>query len=447
MRGHGKSCQEDSECRTYNPHLRCYTKPGLDSSLTSRRCQCRARWKNTGRGCSPPPGWKAPLEPTPASPKVDYVAVLMPTVLLSLATLVISICACYYIHTGNRELHRELKREHHRSNLKYQIDTREEDSNHKEVEQPPEARYIERVLVSDSDSDDGDQHLVPVDVEVPGVPSPSANVIEKVKENHQNMQTSALPPARIGSGSVTGSVTGSVSGSASGSVSGSVSGSRLSVRSLEGKRSGLHPLNGLVQPTGLVPGYQANMRLLFRQRPASAVSLAAGLTSQHFVLKSRPASAISRISTTARLSPGNSSDISEEETELSKSQNHISDLRVQEEKEEKVELEEKEEMVGKKEEKVRETDPPGLYSQHSKSLTANGHTRHTTNGPVKNGIRKNVEPTDSDSNCPKSSVRFSSEIVSRKKQPKNQTSSTLTNSGKPKVFHKIHYFRPSVQYF
>ena len=41
------------------------------------------------------------------------------------------------------------------------------------------------------------------------------------------------------------------------------------------------------------------MRLLFKQRPSSAVSLGAETVSNHFHLKSRPASAISRISTVA----------------------------------------------------------------------------------------------------------------------------------------------------
>ena len=48
----------------------------------------------------------------------------------------------------------------------------------------------------------------------------------------------------------------------------------LSVRSLDQRRQNLHPLNGSVQPTGLVPqvGYQANIRLLFNQRPVSVIS-------------------------------------------------------------------------------------------------------------------------------------------------------------------------------
>ena len=55
------------------------------------------------------------------------------------------------------------------------------------------------------------------------------------------------------------------------------------------------PVNGVVPPSTAASnrGYQANMRLLFQQRPESAAS-------HRFNMKSRPASAISRFSVASR---------------------------------------------------------------------------------------------------------------------------------------------------
>ena len=69
------------------------------------------------------------------------------------------------------------------------------------------------------------------------------------------------------------------------------------------------------------------MRLLFKQRPSSAVSLGAETVSNHFQLKSRPASAISRLSTLKKqpepkFSPSND----ENETEVSLIKMLLTDL-------------------------------------------------------------------------------------------------------------------------
>lgn len=413
MRGINRSCQTDSQCRTYNSNLRCYSKPGL-GDFVSRRCSCRSQWRYTGRECRPPPGWKA--EPEPSSPEVDYVAVLMPTVFLSAATLIITICACYYVHTGNRELHRELKREHKRANQKYEIadtpantettttaNTTARENKYRPEEPPPHTPHIE-VAVSDSESDEDEGPEIPV--EVPEIPNTiNLNVIETVKEeadNHSD-QNSRVSPAPS-------------------SVS-SVSGSRLSVRSLEGSRSGLHPLTGLIQPTGLVPGpgYQANMRLLFRQRPASAVSLAAGLTDQHFVLKSRPASAISRISSARparqarRPASSFSSEPPAEESELDRTETLSSASRPGDRAGAKVEI----------------------LQEETKSPPEKLNPSPPTNGIIKtvpvvtNGVRK---VSDSGSTSSKSSVRFASEISNGKKPLMKKTSSSSISSGRPVCF-------------
>ena len=379
IRGIGRSCREDSQCRAYNDHLRCYSKPGL-VEFVARRCQCQASWRYTGRECRPPPGWSPPSTAAPPAP--DYVSVLTPALLLSAATLVISVCACYYVHSGNSELHRQLKTE-------YQAGARQSGNKYKSDDLRSADTPDIQVAVIDSENDEDDHHEASVEIEDPEVPS-NLNVIEKVMEDKEQER----PP------------------------SSTLSGSRLSVRSLEGRKSGLHPLAGLVQPTGLVPGYQANMRLLFRQRPASAVSLAAGLTSQHFVLKSRPASAVSRMSTTATAGLG--SEVAEMETDLTRSQDLVSSLR-----------------PGHKVEASQEEHKDlTRYDQQSRRQSGNGYIK---NGPVKNGLRKidgKSETNDSDSNCSKSSVRFSSETINIKKPPSKRASPSSVSS-KTKVLSAI----------
>ena len=361
MKGIGRACHGDEECRAYNTNLRCYSKPGL-VEFVSRRCQCRSRWRYRGGECRPPAGWEEEERSDP--PPVDYVSVLTPAVLLSSATLIISVCACYYIHTGNRELHRQLKSESQASGRQLGNKYRAVDQPH--IPPPP----TPQTELADSESDGDEDDRPPAPVEDPVV-SINMNEIETVSEEKPEEVKTTVPA--------------------------SLSGSRLSVRSLEGRRSGLHPLNGLMQPTGLVPGYQANMRLLFTQRPASAVSLAAGLTSQHFVMKSRPSSAISRISTTARRASVLSSDGSINQTDL-RSQPQTSA------------------------QKPVEVSRKSLNKQQT-GQSANGQV---SKGPVKNGIVK-LEPPDSDSNCSKSSVRFSSG------SPKKQVAAAPLSSGKSKV--------------
>ena len=406
MKGIGRSCETDSQCRTYNTNLRCYSKPGL-VDFVSRRCQCRAEWKYSGRECRPPSGWKA--EPDRSQPEVDYVAVLMPTMFLSIATLIISICACYYVHSGNTELHRELKREAKRDNQKYHLNETtasttsltDRENKYRQVDHPPQTPHIE-VTVSDSESDEDDGPEIPV--ELPEIPNTiNSNDVETADVAVDDEQPRVSP---------------------SPSPASSVCGSRLSVRSLEGKRSGLHPLTGLVQPTGLVPGpgYQANMRLLFRQRPASAVSLAAGLTDQHFVLKSRPASAISRISTSARPPASLSSHLAEEEPQQRKTETLMTAPR-----------------PGEEEEILQEENKhPSAPSEKDKPISGPVTNGIIKNGPVTNGVRK---VSDSGSNCSKSSVRFATEINSGKKPLKKKTSSPSISSAKPvRISVNIYFF-------
>ena len=411
--GLGRSCETDAQCRTFNTALRCYSKPGL-VDFSSRRCQCRSGWKESGRQCRPPPGWKAETESSP--PEVDYVAILTPTVLLSTATLVISICACYYVHSGNTELHRELKREHSQTTARAASVTARENK-YRPQEQPPRTPHIE-VALSDSESEEDERPEI--SVELPEIPnSINLNITDTVEEekeegeDHQEDQSSRLSPAPS---------------SVSGTLAGSVAGSRVSVRSVECVRSGLHPLPGLVQPTGVVrgPGYQANMRLLFRQRPASATSLAAGLTDQHLVMKSRPASAISRIDSSTRpasaISRIDSSTKPARPTSILSSEPQETELMSSSRP--------GDEEVGREEirqEESRFNSGPSESEKHKPGPSPSTNNGIIKNGHVTNGFRK----ISSESNCSKSSVRFATEIVNGKIPLKKKTSTSSISSGKP----------------
>ena len=198
----------------------------------------------------------------------------MPSLLLATVTLVTSLCCCYYIHSGNRELHRELKQYNRKQDVidKYLVGDQESGIQVAKEDKMKQSKPTPEIVIDDEGSSDDDSGLFEMADLSRAETIESAGVIDETR-------------------------TPSIKGAQSNLMK---SPSMLSVRSLERGKQNLHPLNGLVQPTGLVPqgGYQANMRLLFNQRPASAVSH--GAASNHFLMKSRPASAISRFSTASR---------------------------------------------------------------------------------------------------------------------------------------------------
>ena len=271
----GIDCRKDSECTRSDPNLRCYSKPGL-ADFGDKRCRCKYKWKFQSGLCRPPNGWKPDKkeEALDEASEADYLVVLMPSLLLASVTLVISLCCCYYVHSGNRELHRELKQYNRKQVVidKYLVGDQETgiqvNTNRKNEHAKPSHTIVTKEESSDSDSglfemaDLGRVNAIGSD----GFFDDRQLVVNTDKDNLKTSQSSSV----------------------------------LSVRSLDQRRQNLHPLNGLVQPTGLLPqgGYQANMRLLFNQRPVSAISH--GAASNSFLLKSRPASAISRFSTASR---------------------------------------------------------------------------------------------------------------------------------------------------
>ena len=212
-------------------------------------------------------------------------SVLMPTVFVGTIIVVLSLCACLHIHKGNRELHREQRREYIRRSREA---AGRYAAGEPEISDTCQDRVNEdhEVYVDDSVSEDSEEEAGSTKTE------PIFNDIRTIELDTITQAETPNSP--------------------------SPSSSTLSVRRLEPRKpSGLHPLNGLIQPTGLVPqaqaGYQANMRLLFRQRPTSAVSLGADTAASHFKLKSRPASAISRLDTVVTRIPVSTD--SEEDTE------------------------------------------------------------------------------------------------------------------------------------
>ena len=334
----------------------------------------------------------------------------MPTILLGTLILVLSVCVCVHIHKGNRELHRELRKEYKKN--------QESEGKYETQSSPPESPVMSPDIIIDSDdhvinnyesSSDSDDDVLrkkpPEDLDAIEKADEMPN--QYLKKNGHRMERTPSPTP-----------------------------SSLSVRSIESrKHSGLHPLNGLIQPTGLVPqagGYQANMRLLFKQRPSSAVSLAPDATSNHFdfMMKSRPASAISRISsaprptatttTRKRLSATSSETDTETETETEFSNSQI--------------------MEGLRPAYRNEVSVTESMKRFSKNIPvkklSNGHVQ---NGSVKNGILKNRKPSDADSDSAasvshkssvssNSSVRFTIETPDVRKLQKQTSTSSSSSS-------------------
>ena len=293
----GVDCRRDLDCTQSDPNLRCYSKPGL-ADFGDKRCQCRYKWKFRSGLCRPPDGWSPGAgedQLAEESGDADYIVVLMPSFLLATVTLVISLCCCYYIHSGNRELHRELKQYTTTQVVrdKYLVEEQETSIPKVKSQKIKQEEFSAKKISNDeSDSDSGLFEMADLS---------RADIIQTETVPHE-IDTSIISTAQVSHKMTRAS-------------------SVLSVRNLEEGTHRLHPLNGLVQQTGLVPqrGYQANMRLLFNQRPESASSQSKA--SRNFLLKSRPASAISRFSTASRptsaFNRGNYDNTSDEEDEIS----------------------------------------------------------------------------------------------------------------------------------
>ena len=242
-----------------------------------RRCGCGPGWTE-----DPATGECAEARAAAGEASEAVAAVVLPSLLLAALILLLSLCACVHVHKGNRALHRELRQEYSRNQDKYAAasspgpdtaaDTRPSDT---------EVRIENHEHSGDSEeADTGAGQPQPRPAQLPPPPPRPAPAPSPSPSPLSPPRPAAAPAATTPR-----------------------TASALSVRSLEQsrKQSGLHPLHGLIQPTGLVPqpqaGYQASMRLLFRQRPASAVSLGADTAATTFSLRSRPASAISRLDT------------------------------------------------------------------------------------------------------------------------------------------------------
>ena len=245
----GRLCRRDSECRAADPGLRCFGRPGL------MRCACRHRWRPQGGVCRGPKGEGGRAREEGGGE--DLVAVVAPSLLLAAGVLMVSLCCCYQVHKGSRELHRELRKEERKveeAGERYRVASRPATA--------PASRQLKESLEEEvsSDSSDSDSGLF----EMAELGQADRIVTVSVTEETEESHLSSVPPPRP-----------------------------LSARSLARPASAslLHPLHGLLRPTGRPPqaGYQANMRLLFSHRPGSAEAArpaAAG--------RSRPASAISR---------------------------------------------------------------------------------------------------------------------------------------------------------
>ena len=244
------------------------------------RCGCGPGWTE-----DPATGECAEARAAAGEASEAVAAVVLPSLLLAALILLLSLCACVHVHKGNRALHRELRQEYSRNQDKYAAASSPGPGTAADTRPPSPEITIENHEHGE-DSEEAEPQPRPAQLPPPRpapTPSPSPS------------PSAAAPTPRTASA--------------------------LSVRSLEQsrKQSGLHPLHGLIQPTGLVPqpqaGYQASMRLLFRQRPASAVSLGADTAATTFSLRSRPASAISRLDTVPAASSAAPASDSDEELE------------------------------------------------------------------------------------------------------------------------------------
>ena len=276
-------CTTDAYCKTLDISLRCQ----------KRRCQCGQSWRLVDGACvSKEDFFRKQKEKKAEVDSYAILSVLMPTIFVGTIIVVLSVCACLHIHKGNRELHREQRREYIRRSReaaeRYATRELEHESCHTRSVSPDNNEvHVENSVSEDSDDDDA------------GKTGPNFIDIRTIESDTITETPRSQPKPR---------------------ATPSPSSSILSARNLDQRKASvLHPLNGLIQPTGLVPqsqAYQANMRLLFRQRPASAVSLGADTAASHFKLKSRPASAISRLDTVVTRIPASaaSSETEEEET-------------------------------------------------------------------------------------------------------------------------------------
>ena len=422
-RDFGKRCRNDSVC---SRSLRCYR--GI--------CQCRESWIEVSGICQPPDGLEDGKGTKKKNDGYEILAVLMPAIFFGSFILLFSICACIHVHKGNRELHRELKKEYRRNkDVIDRYSSSAETENDEDPEQIDDNRtsilrpvspdiVIDNHYTDDSDSDKADPENI-----VRKFSDINTIDIEDTEDNFMQMSSpkplseSVLSPSEKPSRTV----------------------SSLSVRSLERKQSGLHPLNGLIHPTGLVPqgGYQANMRLLFKQRPASAISLGADTAASHFMLKSRPASAISRISTVPSSSTSSKP--------LQSQKNPFNSSETETDEEESTFLNSQTLMEGLKpayRNEISVTESMKRFSKNNNVKLANGHVK---NGSVKTGILKTSssrKTSDADSDVTASvshkssvsstsSVTFASEIrTSDDRRLQKQTSSSSSSSSVNSVSSK-----------
>ena len=377
-------CATDAYCIRLEASLRCQR----------RRCQCGGSWRLVNGVCVSLDDLRVQKEKKVENN--ELLSVLMPTIFLGTIMVVLSLCACLHIHKGNRELHREQRREQRRSRDTAERYGPEEPEGDTRPVSPDLVVESQEGFREESESEDSDEESRRT--------GPLFNDIRTIESETIIKTPSPQPQLRL---------------------TPSPASSTLSLRSLEQRKaSGLHPLNGLIQPTGLVPqaqaGYQANMRLLFRQRPASAVSLGADTAANHFKLKSRPASAISRLDTVVTRIPASatSSETEEEETVFGNS------------------------MEGLKPAYRSDVSVTESLKRFSKSTNlSNGHlpASRIRSGILKGSYSRKISENDSEisaagaishksSVSSNSSVRFATEIETSNRALEKQTSVNSVNS-------------------
>ena len=213
----------------------------------------------------------------------ELVSLLAPPLALAGVVLVVSLYCCRHVHRANRQLMREVRQEERgraEPGDKYQVEGGSRPASGRPGSGRPETAKKKRRREQEADkreeedeADDGDSGLFEMTEVV------QTDRIETVSSHLETPLSTASTSRPLSSQS-----------------------RRPTSARETGQLSSLHPLHGLLQPTGRVPqaGYQANMRLLFsgqRSRPASAETVAGLERLEVRGARSRPASAVT-------LSPG-----------------------------------------------------------------------------------------------------------------------------------------------
>ena len=275
----GLSCSRDSDCTGADTNLRCFGPPG------SLRCSCRHRWRPRRGVCRGPRGEEEDTgREVEEESEEELVSLLAPPLALAGVVLVVSLYCCRHVHRANRQLMREARQEERGGRAepgdKYQVEGGSRPASGRPGSGRPETAKKKRRREQEADkreeedeADDGDSGLFEMTEVV------QTDRIETVSSHLETPLYTASTTRPLSSQS-----------------------RRPTSARETGQLSSLHPLHGLLQPTGRVPqaGYQANMRLLFsgqRSRPASAETVAGLERLEVRGARSRPASAVT-------LSPG-----------------------------------------------------------------------------------------------------------------------------------------------